>query len=142
MKIKKKFVLFLVFCAAVISCSNSSLSSSPNDPYEVELKFVVKTQGNHPSKISTVFLESGFFKYEDSYKVTKYPFTKEYGQRVKSNFNAVLKYEDKSKNLSVNYPVTLQIFNGARMIEEKTVIITPFNKKINSSTGIIVGIRY
>ncbi|QTD37383.1 hypothetical protein JL193_15015 [Polaribacter batillariae] len=136
---KKNILLFFLSCT-LFACSDANLTLFSSGSTITNVKFVVKTTGNHTAKVSTVFLESGFFKLDDTFDVNSFPFTKEYKERsVQNAASMLLKYEDKSTKVTSSYTVVLQIFQDNILLKEEEFVISSINKEASVTAGFIVG---
>ncbi|QOD60753.1 hypothetical protein H9I45_15650 [Polaribacter haliotis] len=135
----KKNILLFFFSCALLACSDTNLSFLTDGASITNVKFVVKAGGNHVAKISTVFVESGYFKLDDTFDVNTFPFKKEYnGRGVRNAASTLLKYEDKSSKITSSYSVILQIFQDNMLLKEEEFLISTVNKQVSISAGFVV----
>ncbi|WP_431166814.1 hypothetical protein [Tenacibaculum halocynthiae] len=121
---------YTLLCLFLLSCNDVDFSLDESDFSSVTFK-VNSNDTNHQAKIRTVFIESGFFKFDDTYDVGSLPFKKSYNGEINFVASLALEYEDKAtKNLG-NYSIDIQMFRDNILIQERSFVIDHPGKKVS-----------
>ncbi|MGG8496568.1 hypothetical protein ACQY1Q_09140 [Tenacibaculum sp. TC6] len=125
-----KYVYTLLCFVLLISCNDTEFSLSGNGAISTITFNVTSTSANKSAKIRTVFIESGFFKFDNTVD-TGLPYNKAYSAVI--NFAASLgfDYEDKTTGTFNNYTITVEILRNNILVEKRDFLIDVSGKKVN-----------
>lgn len=123
--------LYILLCLFLLSCNDVDFSLDDNNSFSSVTFKVNGKEINHQAKIRTVFIESGFFKFDDTHNVGNLPFKKEYSEEINFAASLSLEYEDKTIKNFNNYLIDIQMFRDNVLIQERAFIIDYLGKKVN-----------
>ncbi|WP_422091644.1 hypothetical protein [Tenacibaculum ovolyticum] len=123
--------LYILLCLFLLSCNDVDFSLDDNNSFSSVTFKVNGKEINHQAKIRTVFIESGFFKFDDTHNVGNLPFKKEYSEEINFAASLSLEYEDKTIKNFNDYLIDIQMFRDNVLIQERAFIIDYLGKKVN-----------
>ncbi|CAL2085262.1 hypothetical protein [Tenacibaculum sp. 190524A02b] len=125
-----KYLYLLLSIVLFASCSDTNLTLNEGNFSTVKFR-IINNDNNHQAKIRTVFLESGFFKFDGNHETNVFPFEESYASEINFAANLGLEYEDLTVGDIGSYTITVQMIRDNILIREKLFTITTANKKIS-----------
>ncbi|MDO6676114.1 hypothetical protein MK851_03840 [Tenacibaculum sp. 1B UA] len=88
------------------------------------------TSNNNNGKIKTVFLESGFFKYDNTRTTNVFPYKKSYTDEINFAANVAFEYEDKATDNFSVYTITMEILRDNILVDKREYFIDKPGTKV------------
>lgn len=125
-----KYVYTLLCFVLLTSCNDTDFTLSGSEPASTITFNVTTTSANKSAKIRTVFIESGFFKFDNTVD-TNLPYKKRYTEEINFAANLGFDYEDKTTGTFNSYTITVEILRDNTLVEKKDFLIDVSGKKVN-----------
>lgn len=125
-----KYLYLLLSIVLLTSCSDTNISLNEGNFSTVKFR-IINNENNHLAKIRTVFIESGFFKFDGNHETNVFPFEKSYASEINFAATLGLEYEDLTAGDIDSYSITVQMIRDNILIREKLFTITTTNKNIS-----------
>ncbi|WP_417786198.1 hypothetical protein [Tenacibaculum sp.] len=116
--------LFTFLCLALLtSCDDTDLSLDGNRALATIAFNITSTSNDNNGRIKTVFLESGFFKYDNETETNVFPYKKSYTDEINFAANLAFEYEDKATDNFSVYTITMEIFRDNVLVDKREYFI-------------------
>ncbi|PKH51359.1 hypothetical protein CXF68_12020 [Tenacibaculum sp. Bg11-29] len=122
---------YTLLCLFLLSCNDVDFSLDDNNSFSSVTFKVNGKEVNRQAKIRTLFIESGFFKFDDTYNIGNLPFKKGYSEEINFAASLSLEYEDKTIKNFNSYLIDIQMFRDNVLIQERAFMIDYLGKKVN-----------
>ncbi|MGG6230641.1 hypothetical protein [Tenacibaculum sp. SDUM215027] len=127
--------LFTFLCLVLLtSCDDTDFSLDGNGAVSTITFNVTSTSNDNNGKIKTVFLESGFFKYDNVTETNVFPFKKSYTDEINFAANLAFEYEDKATDNFSVYTITMEILRDNVLVDKKEYFIDKPGIKVGFDT--------
>lgn len=116
--------LFTFLCLVLLtSCDDTDLSLDGNRALATIAFNITSTSNNNNGRIKTVFLESGFFKYDNETETNVFPYKKSYTDEINFAANLAFEYEDKATDNFSVYTITMEVFRDNVLVDKREYFI-------------------
>ncbi|RLK00328.1 hypothetical protein [Tenacibaculum discolor] len=116
--------LFTFLCLVLLtSCDDTDLSIDGNGTLATITFNITSTSNDNNGRIKTVFLESGFFKYDNTTTTNVFPYKKSYTGEINFAANLAFEYEDKATDNFSIYTITMEIFRDNVLVDKREYFI-------------------
>lgn len=123
--------LFTLLCLVLLtSCDDTDFSLDGNGAISTITFNITSTSNNNNGKIKTVFLESGFFKYDNVTETNVFPFKKSYTDEINFAANLAFEYEDKATDNFSVYTITMEILRDNILVDKREYFINKPGTKV------------
>ena len=121
--------LFTFLCLILLtSCDDTDLSLDGNRALATIAFNITSTSNDNNGRIKTVFLESGFFKYDNETETNVFPYKKSYTDEINFAANLAFEYEDKATD---NFSVYTVLVDKREYFIDKPGIKVGFDAVVN-----------
>jgi hypothetical protein len=116
--------LFTFLCLVLLtSCDDTDLSLDGNGALATITFNITSTSNDNNGRVKTVFLESGFFKYDNETETNVFPYKKSYTDEINFAANLAFEYEDKATDNFSVYTITMEIFRENVLVDKREYFI-------------------
>ncbi|WP_440066184.1 hypothetical protein [Tenacibaculum discolor] len=123
--------LFTFLCLVLLtSCDDTDLSIDGNGTLATITFNITSTSNDNNGRIKTVFLESGFFKYDNITTTNVFPYKKSYTDEINFAANLAFEYEDKATDNFSVYTITMEIFRDNILVDKREYFIDKPGTKV------------
>jgi len=129
--------LFTFLCLVLLtSCDDTDFSLDGNGAISTITFNITSTSNDNNGKIKTVFLESGFFKYDNVTETNVFPFKKSYTNEINFAANLAFEYEDKATDNFSVYTVTMEILRDNVRVDKREYFIDKPGTKVGFDAAV------
>ncbi|CAM1364068.1 hypothetical protein TOREUM_30043 [Tenacibaculum litoreum] len=116
--------LFTFLCLVLLtSCDDTDLSLDGNGALATITFNITSTSNDNNGRVKTVFLESGFFKYDNETETNVFPYKKSYTDEINFAANLAFEYEDKATDNFSVYTITMEVFRDNVLVDKREYFI-------------------
>lgn len=91
---------------------------------------ITSTSNDNNGRIKTVFLESGFLKYDNTITINVFPYKKSCTDEINFEANLAFGYEDKATDDFSVYTITMEIFRDNILVDKREYFIDKPGTKV------------
>ena len=129
--------LFTFLCLVLLtSCDDTDFSLDGNGAISTITFNITSTSNDNNGKIKTVFLESGFFKYDNVTETNVFPFKKSYTNEINFAANLAFEYEDKATDNFSVYTITMKILRDNVLVDKREYFIDKPGTKVGFDAAV------